>query len=129
MPPARRSTTRPSASTNPATYAFQLSRRVDGDWTLYGTVFPEVLGDEGVLGAVLRNGIVLLALAGLAWSRPTELAGLLRRAGVLTLLFISLQVFFSPQWVLWLSPLGSQQGKESAMRSASCSSGSSIAPI
>jgi hypothetical protein len=33
------------------------------------------------------------------------LSGLLRRAALILIVFVSLQVFYSPQWILWLSPL------------------------
>ena len=85
-----------------APYRFQLSRAPEG-WTLYGCVLPWFLA-EGLLGSAFRNGVALLALLALCWRRPADLTGLRRRGAVVLLLFVSLQVFYSPQWIIWFTP-------------------------
>jgi hypothetical protein len=85
-----------------APYRFQLSRQPEG-WTLYGYVLPWFLA-QGTIGSAFRNGVVLLAVVALCWHRPADLTGLLRRGAVVLLLFVSLQVFYSPQWIIWFSP-------------------------
>src|SRR5262249_41873295 len=37
--------------------------------------------------------------------RPRDLSGLLRRGAVVLIVFMTVQVFYSPQWVLWVLPL------------------------
>jgi hypothetical protein len=41
----------------------------------------------------------------LAYRPLPEIPSLLRRSAVVLIVFISLQVFFSPQWIIWLTPL------------------------
>lgn len=41
----------------------------------------------------------------LMWRPIDDLADLLRRGALLLLYFLSIAVFYSPQWVLWLAPL------------------------
>lgn len=86
-------------------YLFQLSRPPVPFATLYGVVLPRWLAAPGLPGQLFRLGSVLFAGIGLAVHRPTDLAGLLRRAAVVLIVFVALQVFYSPQWILWLSPL------------------------
>jgi hypothetical protein len=87
-----------------APYRFQLSRPMDG-LSLYGTVLPSCLGENTLLGTVFRLGSVAATLAWLMWSRPVDLSGLLRRGAMILLVFVALQVFYSPQWIVWLLPL------------------------
>jgi hypothetical protein len=80
----------------------QLARPLEPkSWTLYGRVLPLELGHA-------KNArLAILAGAGLALvlTRPKNLHGVLRRCSVLLLVFISLAVFWSPQWVVWFLPL------------------------
>jgi hypothetical protein len=88
-----------------APYHFQLSRAHLAVGTLYGRVLPEILAGQGVAARLFRTGSVVLVAAALSWHRPAGLAGLLRRGAVVLVVFVCLQVFYSPQWILWLSPL------------------------
>jgi hypothetical protein len=86
-----------------APYRFQLTRPLEG-WTLYGYVLPpQLAGDSS--GTVFRAGAVLFLLYRLVQLRPYDLAGLLRRAALVLVIFSALSVFYSPQWILWLAPL------------------------
>jgi hypothetical protein len=46
-----------------------------------------------------------LVLVLCVWRRPVDLAEVLRRGVVVLAVFVGLQTFFSPQWILWLWPL------------------------
>jgi hypothetical protein len=86
-------------------YRFQTSRSAEIGWTFYLFVLPPVLASEHPAAALLRVALVGLVVVGLVRSRPQDLRDLLRRAAVVLLVFVALQVFFSPQWILWLAPL------------------------
>jgi hypothetical protein len=84
-------------------YRYQLGREWDG-WTLYGHVLPPFLGTKHWAASLFRLGTLVLAVLGLAWHRPENLTGLLQRGAIIVILFVSVQVFYSPQWILWFSP-------------------------
>ncbi len=83
---------------------FQLSRTPES-FTAYGPLLPLSLSANDPVGRAFRLGTLGLALVALCWTRPADLAGLLRRAAIVLIVFIGLSVWFSPQWVLWLAPL------------------------
>jgi len=87
-----------------APYRYQLSRSMDG-MTFYGHLLPEALGESSALGSIFRLSCVLAAVSSMIWTRPQDLAGLLRRGTVVLFVFVSLQVFYSPQWIIWFAPL------------------------
>ncbi len=87
-----------------APFRYQLARDLEG-LTLYGPVLPVVLGGKSLLGSAFRLGAVAVTMLLLAWKRPDSLADLLCRAAVVLLVFVALQVFYSPQWILWFAPL------------------------
>jgi hypothetical protein len=41
----------------------------------------------------------------MTWTKPIDLESLLRRSAVILIVFVSFQVFYSPQWILWLMPM------------------------
>ncbi len=87
-------------------YRVQLTRElVSHDLTVYGYLLPTCLADNTPLGRAFRSGTLLLTIAILFCLRPGDLASLLRRGAVVLIVFVSLAVFYSPQWVLWLVPL------------------------
>lgn len=86
-------------------YRYQLTRPPEFKWTLYGYVLPRYLGASDALGSAFRLGSVLVVLGLLLRRRPTDLDDLLRRGATVLLVFVALQVFYSPQWILWLLPL------------------------
>jgi hypothetical protein len=89
---------------NIAPYQVQLSRTLEA-WTFYGLIFPMPLGEDSTEARIFRLGVVIVALLILSWRKVSDIDGILRRSAVVLIFFVSLQVFFSPQWVLWLSPL------------------------
>jgi hypothetical protein len=87
-----------------APYRYQFTRPAEFGWTFYGIIVPESLATRPV-GKVLRLSFLAATVLGLALRRLDGLPGLVRRGAIVLIVFISTQVFFSPQWILWLSPL------------------------
>jgi hypothetical protein len=83
-----------------APYLWQLRRPLEEAWVFYGRLWPADWSDS----RLFRQGTLLLLALLLVGTRPADFAGLLRRCLVMLVVFIGLQVFFSPQWVLWLIP-------------------------
>lgn len=80
----------------------QLDRKLEEQsWTLYGRVLPMSLAHNKDARLVILAAAVAAAVA----TRPADLSGVLRRCAVVLLVFISLAVFWSPQWVVWFLPL------------------------
>ena len=73
-------------------------------WTAYGYILPTYLGGDALIARLFRTGVVLLTLAALTWRRIPDLPSLVRRSGILVVVFVLLQNVFSPQWVLWFWP-------------------------
>jgi hypothetical protein len=88
-----------------APYRFQLARPLEGPYTIYGFLLPSALGTDHPAAIAVRLGILGLTLALLLRRRPADLADLLRRETVLLAVLLLLATFFSPQWLLWLTPL------------------------
>jgi hypothetical protein len=89
-----------------APYLNQLSRSGDAEppWTAYGYILPHWLADNSAISRAFRAGSLMLAVALLAVPRMPDLASLLRRSAVALVVFMILPVFYSPQWIVWLSP-------------------------
>ena len=85
-------------------YQFQLNRE-PFYWTPYGFYLPSSLADNSPLSRGFRLGTLVVAVLGLAAWPVRDMASLLRRGTVILIVFISLSVVFSPQWILWLAPL------------------------
>jgi hypothetical protein len=85
-------------------YHVQLNREPMGP-TLYGVVFPASWSGNEPAAKLFRLGLVLLTTAALLWRRIDSLDALLRRGAIALIVFVSMPVFYSPQWVLWLLPL------------------------
>jgi hypothetical protein len=85
-------------------YKFQLTREPEHGLTIYGCVLPVDLA-HGALGALFRltclAGIMALSLA----TPIRDLNSLLRRCAAVLMIFVSLAIFYSPQWILWFAPL------------------------
>src|SRR5205085_532464 len=66
----------------------QMSRKleIDPNWTLYDRVFPESLGQDGTT----RLGILAAVVAAVCLTRPPTLASVLRRCGVVLVVFVNL---------------------------------------
>jgi hypothetical protein len=85
-------------------YRIQLAREYESGWTLYEYVFPKFLAKPDWIGKVFRLGGVLLIVLMLCWTRPKDVQSVLARGLVAVIAFIAVQLFFSPQWLLWLLP-------------------------
>lgn len=88
-----------------APYRFQLGRPPEFGWTAYGRVIPRFLGENNPLGSAFRLGSVVATVALLCWRPIPDLTALLRRGTVVLIVFVTVQVFYSPQWIVWLVPL------------------------
>jgi hypothetical protein len=86
-------------------YQIQLARGLESSMTLYGYVLPIELGASTWLGRSFRLGSVALVILAMVWHKPADLADVLRRAVTVLLIFLAVQVFYSPQWLLWLLPM------------------------
>jgi hypothetical protein len=87
-----------------APYRYQLERDLE-PLTFYGTILPKCLGGRTGWGPAFRLGSLLLTFLCLTWARIPDLETLLRRAALVLAVFVSLQVFYSPQWIVWFAPL------------------------
>jgi hypothetical protein len=85
-------------------FQFQLTRPPMG-LTAYGYLLPESLQENDAAGRLFRLGSVALVVLLLSWRRPPDLTSVLRRAAIAVLVFIAVPVFYSPQWLVWLTPL------------------------
>lgn len=84
-------------------YRFQLNRTPFGP-RLYGALLPEWMGENDPLAKGLRLSILAVTEALLLAWPMADLTSLLRRGAIIVIVFVSLSVFWSPQWVLWLAP-------------------------
>ena len=87
-----------------APYQYQLTRPPEG-YTLYGFVLPNALGQPGPPWNLIRLAILGITTAVLLVRPPSSLLGVLRRGAIALIVFLSLQLFYSPQWIIWLVPL------------------------
>jgi hypothetical protein len=86
-------------------YRFQLMRAPEHGWTFYDYVLPWSLAANDWVGTLFRHGSLLLVMLILLWSRPVDLADVICRGAIVLILFVGLAVFYSPQWVIWFTPL------------------------
>ncbi len=86
-----------------APYHYQLNRN-QFLWTAYGYYLPLSLSTNTALAKGFRLGMLLVTGLGLAAWPVRDLVSLLRRGAVVLIVFISVSVVFSPQWILWLAP-------------------------
>ena len=87
-----------------APYQYQLTRPLEG-YTLYGFVLPNAMGQPGPPWNLIRLAILGITTAVLLVRPPSSLIGVLRRGAIALIVFLSLQLFYSPQWIVWLVPL------------------------
>jgi hypothetical protein len=85
-------------------YRVQLTREPMGA-TLYVDALPKALAANDLLGRGFRFGTLALVMLALLVRRPPSLESVLRRGAIALIVFAALSVFFSPQWILWFSPL------------------------
>ena len=80
----------------------QFSRPLEEkSWTVYGVILPLALG-HSPWG---RLGLLAAAVLAAVVTRPAGLDGVLRRCGAVLTVFVTLAVFWSPQWVVWFLPI------------------------
>jgi hypothetical protein len=88
-----------------APYAYQLQRPPELEWIYYGHILPYSWAMDPFRSTVFRIGTLSVTLIILLLSPLREIDQLLRRGAIVLITFTSLQVFWSPQWLLWLHPL------------------------
>jgi Glycosyltransferase family 87 len=89
-------------------YLYQLTRTMEGEFlnmSSFGHGLPYRLGTDATWAKAFRTISLLAGILVTAWSKPPTLEALLRRAALVLLVFVSLQVFYSPQWIVWFTPL------------------------
>lgn len=79
----------------------QLSRALELGWTFYGKLLPVPLGQSNLA----RLLILAFAVGLCCLRRPRSLDGVLGCCAIILLVFGSLAVFWSPQWLIWFLPL------------------------
>jgi len=83
---------------------FQMNR--PAEWlALYGRLFPNWLASDIGLAKALRSGFVLICVLCMIVRRPPTIESLLRRSAIAVLIFTATQVFYSPQWWIWIAVL------------------------
>jgi hypothetical protein len=89
-----------------APYRIQLARSTDSyGATFYGLLWPARLAANDWLGKAFRLGTVLATLLAAAARRPANLVEVLARSAIVLVVFVTVQTFYSPQWLLWFAPL------------------------
>jgi hypothetical protein len=89
-----------------APYWYQFNRTQDSyDASFYGVLWPAPLASNSIGGKLFRLGAVLGALILAIWSRPRRMNDVLRSSAAVLIVLVSVQAFYSPQWILWLAPL------------------------
>ena len=88
-----------------APYAYQVQRRPELLWIYYGHILPYSWAMDPFRSTVFRIGTLSATLIALLLPPLRELDQLLRRGAIILVTFTSLQVFWSPQWLLWLHPM------------------------
>jgi hypothetical protein len=87
-----------------APYLFQLTRPAEKGLTIYGCVLPVHLA-HGILGVMFRLTALAAAMVITLATPIPSLSSLLRRCAIVLIAFVTLAVFYSPQWLLWFAPL------------------------
>lgn len=88
-----------------APYAYQVQRPPELMWIYYGHILPYSWALDPMRAGVFRIGSLCATITVLLLPSIRELDQLLRRGLIVLVTFTSLQVFWSPQWLLWLHPL------------------------
>jgi hypothetical protein len=87
-----------------APYQFQLNRQPFPP-TIYGYILPNRLEGQDWWAKGLRLGGILFTVGAVCLRKPAGWHGLLRRGALVLIALLLLAVIYSPQWILWLSPL------------------------
>jgi len=101
-----------------APYWYQFNRTQDSyDVSFYGVLWPAALASNPI-GKAFRLGTVLGVLILALWSRPRRMDDVLRCSAAVLIVLVSVQAFYSPQWILWLAPLLLPLGQRHAIFAA-----------
>ncbi|MCU0705631.1 MAG: hypothetical protein MUF18_16785, partial [Fimbriiglobus sp.] len=84
---------------------FQLARDHEPQWCFYGKFLPPELAFQTQPWGALRSAFPLLTAIGWSLFRPPDVASVLRRCLLALLAFLTVSVFYSPQWWQWLAVL------------------------
>jgi hypothetical protein len=84
---------------------FQLGRDPEAEWCFYGKFLPPALAVKTPAMSALRAAVPLLLSVLFAVRRPPDVHSLLRRCSIALIGFLTLSVFYSPQWWQWLAVL------------------------
>lgn len=84
---------------------FQLARDPEPVWCFYDRFIPIRLADKTPVGSLFRMGVPLIVSLACSVRRPPDVFSLLRRCSIALIVFLSLSVFYSPQWWQWLAVL------------------------
>jgi hypothetical protein len=82
---------------------FQLARDPEPDWCFYEKFLPKELAYKTPAMSLARTLPVLLLSLLMCVRRPPDVFSLLRRSTIAVIAFLTLSVFFSPQWWQWLA--------------------------
>lgn len=85
--------------------AFQAKREPHPEWAFYNRLFPTLFAFGDLYGQLFRAVPMLLLVGLLSVKRSPDADVLLRRCAAAVILFVSLQVIFSPQWWIWFATL------------------------
>jgi hypothetical protein len=100
-------------------YWYQLNRTTDSyDASFYGVLWPAGLAGNQA-GKAFRLVAVLAALVPVVLSRPQYMDDILRYSAAVLIVLVSVQTFYSPQWILWLAPLLLALGRRQPIIAAS----------
>ncbi len=86
-------------------FKYQLGRDPEPEWCFYGKFLPPGLSFKTPLMSTLRTAVPLLVSLLMCARRPPDVYSLLRRCVVALVAFLTLSVFYSPQWWQWLAVL------------------------
>lgn len=84
---------------------FQLGRDPEPEWCFYDKFLPAEWTYQTPTNTAIRALPVLLAVLVMCVRRPPDVFSLLRRCAIAVVLFLTFQLFYSPQWWQWLSVL------------------------
>ena len=84
---------------------FQLARDHEPQWCYYGKFLPPELAFKTMPWSAVRTAVPLLTAVGWSLFRPPDVFSLLRRCTFALLAFLTVSVFYSPQWWQWVAVL------------------------
>jgi hypothetical protein len=84
---------------------YQLSRVPEPEWCFYGRFLPADWTFRTPTSSLMRAVPVLAVVLLMTLRRSPNVESLLRRCAIAMILFLTFQVFYSPQWWLWLAVL------------------------